>query len=214
MPERSSWLPDIGHGRKRQRWALASLAAAMLILLAGIGGYFTFFDKSEQPAVIPAATQESIPNSDVPMYRGNPAHTGEMPGPGPDPARPVVERWSFYAGGAVYGSPAVVDGVAYVASFNRNVYALDAATGEQRWAFDAGGAVESSPAVVDGVVYVGSWDHNVYALDAASGEQHWSFTTGGAVDDTVVVDGIVYAGSEDSTLYALESAPAEATPSS
>jgi hypothetical protein len=136
--------------------------------------------------------------TDVPMFRGNPAHTGEMPGPGPDPDRPIAERWSFTAGGPVNGSPAVVDGVVYVGSLDGDVYAIDAASGEQRWLFHAGPRVKASPAVVDDVVYMGSWDHNLYALDAASGEHRWSFATGDAVTSSpAVVDGVIYFGGED-----------------
>ena len=61
-------------------------------------------------------------------------------------------------------SPAVVDGVIHVGSWDNYVYALDAASGELRWRYETGDSVFSSPAVVDGVVYVGSWDNYVYAV--------------------------------------------------
>lgn len=60
----------------------------------------------------------------------------------------------------------MADGVVYIGSFDHNVYALDAATGNKKWAYAAGDRVQSSPAVVDGVVYIGSFDHNVHALKA------------------------------------------------
>jgi outer membrane protein assembly factor BamB len=37
---------------------------------------------------------------------------------------PGALLWSFTAGGFVYSSPAVADGVVYVGSYNGNVYAL------------------------------------------------------------------------------------------
>ena len=104
---------------------------------------------------------------DVPMFRGNAARIGEMPGPGPDPANGIQERWRFTAGDSVDSSPTVVDGVVYVGSDDGTLYALDAATGAERWRFATGDEVDSSPAVVDGVVFVGSEDGNVYALEAA-----------------------------------------------
>jgi outer membrane protein assembly factor BamB len=115
--------------------------------------------------------------------------------------------WSFTTGGHVYSSPAVVNGVVYVGSFDSNVYALDAATGGQLWSFTTGGSVESSPAVVNGVVYVGSQDGDLYALDAATGAQLWRSLTNGAIDSSpAVVNGVVYVGSEDGEVLAFNAA--------
>jgi outer membrane protein assembly factor BamB len=64
----------------------------------------------------------------------------------------------------------VADGLVYIGSRDRNVYALDKMTGEQRWSFATQGPVDdSSPVVTGGLVYIGSLDHRVYALDAARG---------------------------------------------
>ncbi len=59
----SSWRPNIGIHSRRQRWGLISLAAALLILLAGIGAYLTivpegdriFGGRDNENVVIPAA---------------------------------------------------------------------------------------------------------------------------------------------------------------
>jgi len=91
----------------------------------------------------------------------------------------ITKRWSFRTGDYVFSSPAVANGVVYVGSDDRTVYALDAATGAKRWSFRTGESVDSSPAVANGVVYVGSDDGTVYALDAATGAKRWSFRTGG-----------------------------------
>ena len=59
----------------------------------------------------------------------------------------------------MWSSPAVVNGVVYVGSFDNNVYALNASTGAKLWSYTTGGAMYfSSPAVANGVVYVGSDD--------------------------------------------------------
>ncbi len=65
---------------------------------------------------------------------------------------------------AVFSSPAVVDGVVFVGSFNGNVYALNASNGAELWNYATGNIVFSSPAVADGVIYIGSNDGNLYAL--------------------------------------------------
>ena len=145
----------------------------------------------------------------VPMFRGNSAHTGEMPGPGPDPALGIVERWRFVTEGGVSSSPAVADGVVYVRSNDRNLFALDAINGSERWRFATGSSTGTSPAVVDGVVYVGSDDRNLYALDAESGVERWRFAVGFPRGHKVwssptVADGMVYVGSSDDNVYALD----------
>ncbi len=58
MPGDQSWQPDVRSHRIDRRWAMLSIAAAVLLLLAGIGGYFRFFRDSEQAPVIPAIVQE------------------------------------------------------------------------------------------------------------------------------------------------------------
>ena len=56
-------------------------------------------------------------------------------------------------------SPAVSNGVVYVGSYDKNLYAIDAMTGAEKWRFKTGNYVGSSPAVSNGVVYVGSDDN-------------------------------------------------------
>ncbi|MCJ7509598.1 MAG: PQQ-binding-like beta-propeller repeat protein [Dehalococcoidia bacterium] len=121
----------------------------------------------------------------------------------------VLWRSETWTPGA-HTSPAVADGVVYFAAHDQNVYALDAATGEERWRFQTGGLMYSSPAVVGGVLYIGSNDSYVYALDAASGAEHWRFQTGSYVFSSPTVgDGVVYIGSDDEYVYALDAATGE-----
>ena len=61
-------------------------------------------------------------------------------------------KWSYATGGRVESSPAVANGVVYIGSWDRNVYALNASTGALLWSYATGGYVESSPAVANGVV--------------------------------------------------------------
>ena len=125
-------------------------------------------------------------------------------GPGPAPAPTPTLRWRYETGDDVRSSPAVVDGVVYVGSYDDYVYALDADSGQLRWRYETGFPVSSSPAVVDGVVYVGSGDKYVYALDADSGQLRWRYETGhGVFSSPAVVDGVVYVGSNDNYVYAV-----------
>ena len=111
--------------------------------------------------------------------------------------------WTFATLGNIYSSPAVADGKLYIGSIDRNVYALDAASGQLVWNYTTQDLVRSSPAVADGKLYIGSRDHNIYALNAANGELIWNYTTDNFVySSPTVADGKVYVGSWDGKVYA------------
>jgi eukaryotic-like serine/threonine-protein kinase len=142
-------------------------------------------------------------------------------------------RWKFQTGGKVFSSPAVLDGIAYIGSEDKNLYAIEIASGKQLWKFQTNGAVHSTAAVFNGVVYFGSFDGFYYALDAKSGKEKWRFQTGGEksfggvgyfgmkpkdefhadpwqfflsspVLDPSAKEVVVYFGSSDGNLYALK----------
>jgi outer membrane protein assembly factor BamB len=99
----------------------------------------------------------------------------------------------------------------YIGSWDGQLYAIDAETGQQKWAFKAGQdpqyhnqvGFQSSPAVVDGTVYVGCRDAHVYALDATSGRKKWDYPTSKSwVNGTPAVrDGTVYVGTSDTSRF-------------
>ena len=62
----------------------------------------------------------------------------------------------------------MANGIVYVGSYDKNLYAIDAVTGKEKWRFVTGDWVDSSPAVANGIVYVGSRDKNLYAIGANS----------------------------------------------
>jgi outer membrane protein assembly factor BamB len=117
-------------------------------------------------------------------------------------------KWTYATGTAVYSSPAVVNGVAYIGSADGNVYALDANTGTKLWNYQTGDVVSNSPAVANGVVYVGSNDDYMYALNASTGSLVWRHGVGfvdssapAVANDTVYVGVVEYEGP---SLYALD----------
>lgn len=130
----------------------------------------------------------------------------------------TVDRRSG-ANRAIYSSPTVVDGTAYVGSYDGDkrtasgdgrgyVYAVDTETGNELWHFETKGKVSSSPTVVDGTVYITSYggyrDSILHAVDAESGSELWHFETKSWVSSSpTVVDGTVYIGDNDGHLYAL-----------
>jgi outer membrane protein assembly factor BamB len=64
----------------------------------------------------------------------------------------------------VRSSPAVAGGVVCVGSQDYNLYAVDAATGEQRWSFRTADALYGDPVVADGLVYVACDGVGLYAV--------------------------------------------------
>ena len=112
--------------------------------------------------------------------------------------------WRYPTGSLIYSSPAVVNGVLYIGSYDNSVYALDARTGTKLWSYATGNVIYTVPAVAHGVVYIGSEDDSVYAVDAKTGTRLWSYTSGNLiVSSPTVANGVVYVGSYDNTLYAL-----------
>jgi outer membrane protein assembly factor BamB len=172
--------------------------------------------------LLPTAFAETVA-----MFRSNPAHTGVYNTTGV--AQLTGVKWKFKTGGRVLSSPAVADGTVYVGSEDKNLYAVDARTGEQRWKFATEGAVHSSPAVAGGMVYFASYDGKFYAVDAQTGKLRWKFETGGErrfeakglhgyqphnqtipdswdmyLSSPTVDKGLVYFGSGDGSQYALD----------
>ncbi len=137
------------------------------------------------------AITERSPSGNCPMYRGNAARTGEMPGPAPEGGNGVDVRWEFQTGGQIRRPPAVVDGVAYVGSDDGNLYAISVQDGLEQWRFATGDGVVSGPAVSDGMVYFGSEDQYCYAIDTRTGEERWRFESGRFPGSPAVADGVV-----------------------
>lgn len=83
-----------------------------------------------------------------------------------------MTAWSSPALGEVDGRALLLAG-----SYDRSVYALDAASGEPVWKFTTGGGVYGTPALRAGSApraFVASSDRLVYALDARDGRRLWS----------------------------------------
>lgn len=152
-------------------------------------------------------------------YHGNPARTGEQPGPSPKGDGKLL--WRYQTAGAVRSSPIVVDGTLYFGSNDGSLYAIDAKSGEPKWSFTTDGPVRSTAAVADGSVYFGSGDGYVYALSAKDGKLRWRFYAArGDIDPAqslnsdllrrtvtapvTVVDDTVLVATNDFSLFAID----------
>jgi len=151
----------------------------------------------------------TISVSSWPMWRADAAHSSTAQ-EGPSN---LTLAWKFTTNGAVISSPSVTDGIVYVGSQDKNIYAIGAWSGNLIWNFTTQGAIESSPAVANGKVYTGGDDGYVYCLDAYTGAFIWKtfvngdlpYTYGSLVlkSSPAVSGDRVYIGSLDGSLYAL-----------
>ena len=114
----------------------------------------------------------------------------------PENAADLIERWRFPTGAVVTASPSVatVDIIGrgptrtvFASSWDRHVYAIDWATGQELWRFEwedqPGASFPGAGSVtieqIDGVpiAFFGAGE-KVYALDARSGALLWQFAAG------------------------------------
>jgi outer membrane protein assembly factor BamB len=149
--------------------------------------------------------------ADWSMFLGDSARSAQGSGP-----TNLQFKWNFTTGGIIVSSATCANGVAYFGSFDKKIYAIDAATGAQKWTFTTGYKVYSTPAVINGKVYTGADDGNVYCLDANTGSQVWKTPAGGITTSLLglgyttirsspaVLNGRVYVGSLDGNLYCFD----------
>ena len=80
---------------------------------------------------------ESWEFDDWPMYGRNLEHTFNNPDSliTPKNVSRLQAAWVFPTGDAVTASPAVVDGVVYIGSWDGYFYAIDARSGQLKWKF-------------------------------------------------------------------------------
>ncbi len=118
--------------------------------------------------------------------------------------------WRFQVGGPVSSTPVISGGVAYVGSYDGNLYAIDTETGAAVWTYASGAdvmepnlqvplGITGSAHIADGVVYVGDSAANVHAIDASTGDAIWTVRVdeqeaASIWSSPVVFNGVVYLG--------------------
>src|SRR5450755_112251 len=207
-------------GRKRSAVFTVSLFCGLVIVLASV--LFNTISQSRNPnqsAATSTIPPQSTSSVNVPVFGFDTQRTHFNPSEhllSPSTITSLKPHWTANIGTGIAetffpSSPAVVNGVVYVGSWDHKLYALDTSTGKILWSAQTGDHITSSPAVVNGVVYVGSWDHKLYAFRADGCVQFacsplWaSAPTGNSIFSSPVVDnGTVYVGSQDGKLYAFK----------
>ena len=129
-----------------------------------------------------------------------------IPAPPVGDAIPGVEiLWSFTAEDELRSTALVAKGVVFIGSYDTNIYALNAKTGDFVWKLATEAGICSSPAMWEDMLIFGSEDNTIYALEARRGTVSWVVRTGGPVRSSPrVLSGQVYIGSDDQNLYCLD----------
>jgi outer membrane protein assembly factor BamB len=134
-----------------------------------------------------------LARADWPMFHADSAHSGVGTG---SPVLTPTLLWNFTTGDSVNYSPVVADGIVYTSSYDGNLYALNAGTGEKIWNYNVTAlGIGSSPTVAEGFVYVGSGDQSrfLYAFNAYNGGLLWTAYVGASVtSDPTIVNGVIY----------------------
>lgn len=108
-------------------------------------------------------------------FHGNVARTGVYDGTGPQQLTGI--RWTFNTGGPIVASPAVADGVVYIASLSGHLFAIDQQTGTEKWKFTSQMSIASSPTIAGDMLYFVSSAGSLVALDITTGQPKWAFVT-------------------------------------
>lgn len=120
--------------------------------------------------------------------------------------------WSWFDNdvmpGGIWGTPAVVDGVVYVATNAGELVAVSARTGTELWSKRLPGPLWGSPTVVDGILLIGDCAGTFHAFElqprGAEATELWSMELGGCIEATPVVwDGRILIGTRGGALFSI-----------
>ena len=123
-----------------------------------------------------------------------------------EPPLPKGLAWGrILARDSALSGPAVLDGVAYLASRDGRLHAVSVADGSLLWEYDTGALIHSAPAAAGGYVYIGNDAGEVHAVDRMTGEPEQIIPAGVPLTGQIVitVDGLYATSGESGTLIAL-----------
>lgn len=105
-------------------------------------------------------------------------------------------------------APAVTDRLVLLGSRDKQLHAIDRATGQGVWTFKTGGRVEGSPIVFSDGVLFGSTDGRLYAATLDKGEELWRLDLGEALVASPAFGArLIIVGGEKGTVFALRAGP-------
>ncbi len=122
--------------------------------------------------------------------------------------------WQFTASGAINSSPILHNGIIYIGSNGKNLYALNSQTGAEIWKFSTPKMIRSTPAIANDKIYIES-GNVLYALNLDA-QQQWQFDLYSTnlheyIDNwdyfhssPNIVNGIVFIGTEHGLVYGID----------
>ncbi len=112
--------------------------------------------------------------------------------------------WSYEALGQSISTPAIADGLVYIAGYDGRIHCLDAETGKPYWVHDTGEQTYGSTLLVDGKIYVGTVRRSLWVLAAGKKKRLISRIRLGAIvySTPTVANGTLYVA-DCSNLYAV-----------
>jgi len=176
-------------------WTRIALRLALVgLLVFALVGLLLVVGSKHPPSTLPTTN----------TYHGGPERNGVMPGPGPTGV-PSVEWHHDLQGPIGAWSPAVVEGVVFVADQGGFITAIDELTGRQLWQKNVGAPINSGLTVASGVVIVGDDAGLIHGIEVTTGGERWLYRARAAVHSAAaIVDGVAWIGSLDGALYALD----------
>lgn len=118
----------------------------------------------------------------------------------------IQPRWTFNTEDEIRSSPIAYGDTVYVGSYDTNIWAIDAETGEMKWKKATEGGIAAIPAIDTEYkqILFGSEDYTFNAWSSRDGRLNWSHSTADKIRCSArVAHGHVFFGSDDHKLYAL-----------
>lgn len=107
----------------------------------------------------------------------------------------------------IVAGPLQIDDVAYVATADNLLLALESETGDEIWRFEADFSIWAQPTYHEGTLFISSLDRHLYAINASDGSELWSIELSGAMSAKPLLnvdDNLVYAASYDRSVHAID----------
>lgn len=121
----------------------------------------------------------------------------------------IQPKWKFSTEDEIRSSPIIAEDRVFIGSYDTNMWALNAQTGELVWKFPTEGGIASSPVIDTNnrTILFGSEDGRFYSLDLRTGRVSWRFETKGRIRSSPrIAHDHVFFGSDDGKLYCLNAA--------
>jgi outer membrane protein assembly factor BamB len=108
----------------------------------------------------------------------------------------------------VHATPAVVDGVAYVAGCDEMLRGIRVTDGKELFAVSSGAYTGASPAIVGGRAYYGTFENEVLAVDLKAQKLLWRYKNPERnfpfYSSAAVTGGRIFVGGRDKLLHAID----------